>query len=155
MHIHMPAVLCSLGLSPYNEPPLPCFVHRFGPGIQMRSYLDWMMATMQLTLIIRYSLLSIFQSFCIIMEYPVLIALALFGYCLASALKLWHVAVAGSVGAEEKQPASGWPEFSQELLQCFLFAQVRSMLCSHITSYYHIIRTQRLSNWLYYFNAAT
>lgn len=37
------------------------------------------MATMQLTLIIRYSLLSIFQSFYIIMEYPVLISLALFG----------------------------------------------------------------------------
>lgn len=77
-HIQMSAVLCSLCLHPYNEPLLPYFVHRFDPGIQMRSYLDWMMATMQLTLITRYSLLSIFLSFCIIMEYPVLIPLALF-----------------------------------------------------------------------------
>lgn len=142
MHFQMPAVLCSLCFSPHNEPLLPRFVHRFDPGIQMRSYLDWMMATMQLTLIIRYSLLSIFQSFCIIMEYPVLILLALFGHCLGSALKHWHVAVAGSVGAEEKQPASGWPEFSQELLQCFLFAQVRFMPSSSMTSCYYILRTQ-------------
>lgn len=88
------------------------------------------MATMQLTLIRRYSLLSIFQNVCIIMEYPVLISLAVFGHCLASALKHRHVPVPGSVGAEEKQFASGRPEFSQELLQCFLFAQVRIMSCS-------------------------
>lgn len=41
---------------------LPNFVHRFDPGIQMKSYLDWMMATMQLTLIRRYSFGSIFQN---------------------------------------------------------------------------------------------
>lgn len=72
-------------------------------------------------------------STCIIMEYPVLISLAVFGQCLASVLKRWHVPVPGSVGAEEKQFATGWPEFSQELLQCFLFAQVSVMSCSSIT----------------------
>ncbi len=75
--------------------------------------------------------------------------------CLASALKHWHVAVAGSVGAEEKQSASGRPEFSQELLQCFLFAQVRFMPCSSVTSYYNIIRTHLSSNSLHEYNAAT
>lgn len=118
----------------YYEPLLPWFVRRFDPGIQMRSYLDWMMATMQLTLIRRYSLLSIFQNVCIIVEYPALISLALFGHRLASALKHRHVLVPGSVGAEEKQFASGRPEFSPELLQCFLFTQVRGF-----TSYYAFI----------------
>lgn len=93
--------------------------------------------------------LSIFQSFCIIMEYPVLIWLALF------ALKHWHVAVAGSVGAEEKQSASGRPEFSQELLQCFLFAQVRFIPCSSITSCYHIIKSQLSPSVSHHYTAAT
>lgn len=109
------------------------------------------MATMQLTLISRYGLLSVFQRFCIIMEYPVVISLALFRRCLASALKHSHVAVAGPVGAEEKQSASGRPEFSQELLQCVLFAQVRFMPRSSITSHYHIIRTRLSSNLLHYY----
>lgn len=52
-------------------------------------------------------------------------ALALFKHPLGSALKQEHVAVSGSVRAEELYSASGRPEFSQEFLQCFLFAQVR------------------------------
>lgn len=144
MNIQMPAVFCSLCLSHDSEPLLPCFVHRFDPEIQMKSYLDWMMATMQLTLIIRYSLFSIFQS--MTMEYLVHISLAVFGHCWTSALKHWHVAVAGSVGAEEKQSASSRPEFSQELLQCFLFAQVRFMPYSCFTLYYPIIETLLSSN---------
>ena len=144
MHVQIPAVFCSLHLGPDSEPPMTCFVHRFDPEIQMKSYLDWMMATMQLTLIIRYSLVSIFQS--VAMEYLVSISLALFGDCWTSALKHWHVAVAGSVGAEEKQSASSRPEFSQELLQCFLVAQVRFMPCSCFTSYYHITETLLSTN---------
>lgn len=120
-----------------SEPLLPRFSHRFDPGIQMRSYLDWTMATMQLTLIRRYSLLSIFQNLYIIMEYPVLIPLILFGQCLASTLKHWHSPVPGTVGVEEEQFASGWPEFSQELLQCVLIAQVRIRFCSSITQHYY------------------
>lgn len=99
--------------------------------------------------------LSIFQRFRIIMEYPVLISLALFGRRLAFALKHWHVAVAGSVGAEEKQSASGRSEFSQELLQRFLFAQVRFIPHSSITSSYHIIRSQLSPNLLHHYTSAT
>lgn len=51
--------------------------------------------------------------------------ISLFAFTLASALTHGHVVAAGSVRAEEKQSASGRPEFSQELLQCFFFAQVR------------------------------
>lgn len=76
-------------------------------------------------------------------------------HCLAFALKHWHIAVAGSVGAEEKQSASGRSEFSQELLQRFLFAQVRFMPCSSITSYYHIIWPQLCLNVLRHYSAAT
>lgn len=53
-------------------------------------------------------------------------ALALSKHASAAVLKQ-HVAVSGSVGAEELYSASGRPEFSQELLQCLLFAQVRVM----------------------------
>lgn len=55
---------------------LPDFVHRFDPGIQMRSYLDWMMATMQLTLIRRYNFGSIFQNICITVDDVFLILLS-------------------------------------------------------------------------------
>lgn len=43
--------------------------------------------------------------------------------------KLTLMAVAGSIRDEEKQFASGRPEFSQELLQCFLPAAVRIKSC--------------------------
>lgn len=83
MHMQMLCVLCSFWLSLHNEPLLAYFVHRFAPGIQMRSYLDWMMATMQLTLITRYSYLAIFQNFCILVEYPGLTSLSLSGHYLS------------------------------------------------------------------------
>lgn len=43
--------------------------------------------------------------------------------------KRTSVDVAGSVRAEEKQFASGRPEFRQKLLQCFLPAEVRIKSC--------------------------
>lgn len=139
MHIQMPAVLCSLSLSRSLQWASTAWLC---PQIRSRNPNEIIFGLNDgyyaADFDHKVQALSILQRFCIIMEYPVLISLALCGRRLAFVLKHWHVAVAGSVGAEEKQPASGRPEFSEELLQRFLFAQVRFIPHSSITSRYRV-----------------
>lgn len=89
-----------------------------------------MTATMQLTLIRRYNLGSLFQNISITVDGVSLIPLSelhpasLFNLCSA---------VPGSVGAKKKRFTPSGPEFGQELLQCFLSAQVRIVSSDVVT----------------------